>query len=500
MTLQATPTSTNLSGQTIAGGRYRVDQRLGTGSMGHVFRAKDHNLETDVVIKVPTLARLEIEEFRNRFLQESRFLVRLTHPHIVRILDVGEHGTVPYFVMQFIGGGSLETRIYPTAGKAAPQTVANVGEWLPRMADALDFVHGRGFIHRDIKPANILFDEFGHAYLSDFGLSRLVHPDEENSRMTAAGAVVGTPNYVAPEVVLGMKYDGRADQYSLAMTVYEALTGAVPLEGPSPSATMVNQTSKMPVPPSQYNPAIRAEIDAVILRALAKAPTKRFPTCAEFSAAYLAAAGLAFQSSSEIPQVDVPAPGSAARPGSAKSSGTRRQRPSSQSMPLPAASPPARESGRSTIAGSGETQITSSPARYIVKKTVKVRRDGSARCPRCSHLLKLSRKHAGQKGQCVKCKSLLVISKDLGEVKHVILNKRAGSGLTEADFSLTLGNELFGWKLPAIVAMTIAAITMIAVLISVATIGFQAAKDPEKEKTERLLQHKATGLEKEKKE
>jgi len=490
MTLQTTSMTTNLSGQTIAGGRYRVDQRLGTGSMGHVFRAKDHNLETDVVIKVPTLARLEIEEFRNRFLQESRFLVKLTHPHIVRILDVGEHGTIPYFVMQFIGGGSLETRIYPSPTQATPQSLAKVAEWLPRMADALDFVHGRGYIHRDIKPANILFDEFGHAYLSDFGLSRLVHPDEDNSRMTAAGAVVGTPNYVAPEVVLGMKYDGRADQYSLAMTIYEALTGLVPLEGPSPSATMVNQTSKVPPPPSQHNPGLPAAVDAVILRALSKSAGKRYPNCQEFSSAFLAAAGLS-SSSGEIPQVTDSVSG---LPRKKSPSDTRRPRAAQESMATVGGSGRS-EALRSTIAGSGETQIAPSPAKFLVKKTVKVKRDGSAQCPKCTHLLKLRAKHAGQKGQCVKCKGLLVISKDLREVKHVVLNKRAGSGLTEADFALALGNELFGWKLPAIVAMTIAAITMVVVLVSVATIGFQTAQDPEKRKEERLLQHKSAGHE-----
>lgn len=486
MMVQTTSMSTNLSGQTIAGGRYRVDARLGTGSMGHVFRAKDHNLETDVVIKVPTLARLEIEEFRNRFLQESRFLVKLTHPHIVRILDVGEHGTVPYFVMQYIGGGSLETRIYPEPTRPAPQSLAQVAEWLPRMSDALDFVHGRGFIHRDIKPANILFDEFGHAYLSDFGLSRLVHPDEDNSRMTAAGAVVGTPNYVAPEVVLGMKYDGRADQYSLAMTIYEALTGLVPLEGPSPSATMVNQTSKVPPPPSQHNPVVPAAVDAVILRALSKSAGKRFPNCQEFSNAFLAAAGLVSSSSSgEIPQVSDSSAGSGRKKAA---SDARRMRASAQSL---SGGSGRSEAMRSTMTGSGETQIGPSPAKFLVKKTVKVKRDGSAPCPKCSHPLKLRSKHAGQKGQCVKCKGLLVISRDLREVKHVVLNKRAGAGLTEADFALALGNELFGWKLSAIVAMVIAAITMVVVLISVATIGFQAAQDPDKKKEERLLQHKS---------
>jgi serine/threonine protein kinase len=459
------PASTDFTGQTIAGGRYRVDQRLGAGSMGYVFRAWDRNLETNVVIKVPTLARLENEEFRKRFLQESRFLVKLTHPNIVRVLDIGEHGSVPYFVMQFVGGGSLEALIYANdaKSKALPQSIDEIAEWLPATAEALDFVNQRGLIHRDVKPANILFDEFGHAYLSDFGLSRLLHPDEENSRMTAAGAVVGTPNYVAPEVVLGKPSDGRADQYSLAMTVYEAMTGKLPLQGATPSATMVNQTAKMPPAPSHYNPAISPELDRVILQALSKPASRRFGSSVEFCTALLEAAGIASNRSGGGSNPEIPT--------------TRPTSPAKSRVNLPV------ESSRSSARPSGDTAVAPVVARYTVKKTCKAKKDGSANCPKCNHPLRLKPKHAGQKAQCVKCKSLLVIAKNLKEVKHVIINKRAGgAALTEADFATVLGKELFGWKLSAAVAVAIACLTVVIVLTSVARIGYQAAQQAQDEK------------------
>ena len=460
--------STDLSGQTIAGGRYHVDRKLGTGSMGHVFLAHDVNLETEVVVKVPTLARLENEEFRTRFLQESRVLVKLGHPHIVRILDVGEFKAVPYFVMQYIGGGSLDDRIYDSANEGPGQSPDEVADWLPRVAGALDFVHMRGFIHRDVKPANILFDEFGHAYLSDFGLSRFTSPDEQNSRMTAAGAVVGTPNYVAPEVVLGQKYAGHADQYSLAMMVYEALTGVVPLEGPSPSATMVNQTSKMPPAPSTHNAALSPEVDAVLLRALSKGPLKRYPNCLEFSNAFLEAAGL-----------------TSAGSGAQKRSG---ERATAGTTPAPPSKIPARPaSTRSTVTSAGDTQISVPVQRYSVKKTTKIKRDGTGSCPKCSHELKLRHKHAGQKGQCVKCRGLLVITRDLKEVKHVVINRRAGqSNLSESDFALRLGTELFGWKLPLIAALVIAVMMTGIILSSVSFVSVQANRDLDKEKADKM--------------
>ena len=273
---------------------------------------------------------------------------------------------------------------------------------------------------------------------------------------------------MAPEVVLGQKYAGHADQYSLAMMVYEALTGVVPLEGPSPSATMVNQTSKMPPAPSTHNAALSPEVDAVLLRALSKGPLKRYPNCLEFSNAFLEAAGL-----------------TSAGSGAQKRSG---ERATAGTTPAPPSKIPARPaSTRSTVTSAGDTQISVPVQRYSVKKTTKIKRDGTGSCPKCSHELKLRHKHAGQKGQCVKCRGLLVITRDLKEVKHVVINRRAGqSNLSESDFALRLGTELFGWKLPLIAALVIAVVMTGIILSSVSFVSVQANRDLDKEKADKM--------------
>jgi serine/threonine protein kinase len=422
--------NTDFTGQLIADGRYEVRRRLGSGSMGHVFQAWDHRLQTDVVLKVPTLARLEQAEFRERFLRESRFLVRLTHPRIITILDVGEHESIPYFVMQYVGGGSLESRIHPAGSPSAPMPVASVKDWLPGVAEALDFMHRQGYVHRDVKPANILYDEHGHAYLSDFGLSKLVGgTEEESSAMTAAGFIVGTPNYVAPEVVLGQSYDGRADQYSLAMTLYEALTGRCPLEGPTATATMVNQTAMLPPPPSRFNPRVPEALARVVLRGLAKTPDKRYAHCTAFAAAVLEAAGIA------------------------ASSGARPRPPAS----------------RSSARYSGVTAVLP-PPQYAVLRQVKVR-NLRAPCPKCQAILKLQQNYAGRKGRCKKCQAALLISRDLKEVLHLKAVRRAG---VPDDFDLEIATEVFGFRLNQRQAIALISLLLGVVVVSGIVIGVRA--------------------------
>ena len=275
----------DLVGQRIAGDRYQVEKVLGVGSMGHVYCATDTRLNAKVVVKVPTSARLADPEFHERFLRESQFLVQLSHPAIVKVLDIGEldqGGTVvPFFVMQYVDGGSLRDRMRGKDRRIRPMRPHTLNRWLPQVAEALDFMHARKCVHRDVKPANILFDAESHPFMSDFGLSKLMSgksadSDDANSELTGAGAIVGTPNYVAPEIVLGQTYSGSADQYSLACTVYEVLCGRPPLEGPSASATMVNQTAKKPTPLHQVQKGIPVGLAKVVHKALAKDPNSRF--------------------------------------------------------------------------------------------------------------------------------------------------------------------------------------------------------------------------------
>ncbi|MBX3435913.1 MAG: serine/threonine protein kinase [Planctomycetaceae bacterium] len=403
---------TDLSNLTIADGRYLVREKFGKGSMGHIFRAFDTRPQTEVVIKVPTDRRLADLEFHQRFLQESRLLTQLNHPHIVKILDVGEHEGVPFFVMPYIDDGNLLDRMQQTDGTLRPMPLDSLADWLRSTAEALDFMHRKGYIHRDVKPANILFDTHGQVYLSDFGLSKiLLDADHDSSGLTAANAVVGTPNYVAPELVLARKnYDGRADQYSLAVTVYEALTGKPPLEGGSPTATMVNQTTKHPRLLHEVNPEIPESLASVVRMAMSKRPWRRYETCVAFADAVLTSAR-------DLGGADMSA--------SSRSSST----------------------GYATVVGQRPAFIVAATSRG---------KNGVIPCPGCGEELVLKAKYAGQKGSCIHCGGRLQISPGLNELKllkplnsacpaldsQVVIPVPLAADQTEIAF----GDEVFGLR------------------------------------------------------
>jgi serine/threonine protein kinase len=282
-------------GTTIDGGRYRILGRIGAGSMGHVFRAFDHRLQTEVVIKFPIAADqgMAMPNLLERFGREARSLVRLSHPHIVKVLDVGSLDGNPYVVMQYLTGGSLKDRLDSgPKGQACPMPPSSLRDWLPEVARALDFIHSQGHIHRDVKPANILFDGHGNAFLGDFGIVKALSPDDEDASkrnsLTAPGFLLGTPSYVAPEIVMGGVPDGRADQYSLALTVHEVMSGRNFITGPSPSATIVNQTNLDPPPLTDLVPEIPSRLSQAVRRALAKERGDRFASCAALAQEILA--------------------------------------------------------------------------------------------------------------------------------------------------------------------------------------------------------------------
>jgi serine/threonine-protein kinase len=276
-------------GVEIARGRYKILGRVGRGSMGQVFRAFDHHLDAEVVLKFPVIAPdvTDDQGFLKRFQREIRSLVTLSHPHIVKVIDVGEHEAVPYVVLQHLAGGSLKDRMATgPGGEFRPMPVGTLAEWLPDIARALDFIHSQDHVHRDVKPANILFDRHGNAFLGDFGIIKALTSetaDCQGNSLTAPGFLVGTPNYVAPEIVMGRAWDGRVDQYSLAMSVHEVLTGNNCMEGPTPSATVVNQTIVVPPPLSELIPDVSPQISHAILRGLAKDPGERFASCLEMA-------------------------------------------------------------------------------------------------------------------------------------------------------------------------------------------------------------------------
>ncbi len=286
--------TTDLIGQDLSQGRYHVAAKLGEGGMGAVYRAVDTNLGKDVVIKVPHPMLLADPQFAARFACEIRSLVKLSHPHIVPIREVGEHEGLPFAVMDFLSGGSLEDhRPMNAAGQPQPAPPEQLADWLPDIAKTLDFVHGEGYVHRDVKPGNILFDRHGTVYLGDFGIVKALQPAgcvQTTRALTGTGLVLGTADYMAPELCDGRPFDGRVDQYALATTVYELLNGQVPFSATTPLAVLMRQMQDKPRPLSEILPSIPRAVSGAVDRALSKTPDQRFASCVEFARAVLGAA------------------------------------------------------------------------------------------------------------------------------------------------------------------------------------------------------------------
>jgi hypothetical protein len=293
--------SQDWEGLTLSGGRYRITAKLGEGGMGFVYRALDQNIDAEVVIKVPRQAMMDDPEFAGRFTREIRSLVKLSHPHIVKVSDVGTVEGVPFAVMQFLPGGSLEDqRPVGPDGRALACDPRKISGWLGAVADALDYIHTQGWVHRDVKPGNILFDSQGHAFLSDFGVAKALasSPSAAPSQTAATGAgmVLGTPEYMAPELIMGEPFDGRVDQYALAITVYELLCGRRPFEDETKTKVLVLHTSKLPPALTEWSNAFPEKLSQVVLKGLAKDPAARYPRCADLARAVAAAVeGLAAQ-------------------------------------------------------------------------------------------------------------------------------------------------------------------------------------------------------------
>jgi hypothetical protein len=249
--------------------RYRIERKLGSGGMAEVFLATDEKVGRHVAVKVPHSHLLGDETFVERFHRETRSLIRLEHPRIVKILDVGEHEGAPFAVMQYLPGGSLRDRL---KAKAAPCTVEEVAEWLPAVAESLDFLQDQNLVHRDVKPGNILFDESGNAFLADFGIAKILGGTDTGLTMT--GATPGTPYYMAPEIAEEEPLGPTYDQYALATIVYEALTGERPFHADTPMRLLLLKAKSEPRP-IEAGLAPPAVVSAV-MRGLHRNPRKRF--------------------------------------------------------------------------------------------------------------------------------------------------------------------------------------------------------------------------------
>ncbi len=274
-----------LPGSEVAG--FRLEELIGRGGMGAVYRATDVRLGRSVALKllVPELA--ESDRFRERFLRESQLAASLDHPHIVPIYAAGDADGQLYLAMRYVEGFDLRQVI----AREAPMDPARALGLIEQVGDALDAAHERGLVHRDVKPGNVLIAGRSgreHCYLTDFGLTKQT---SSISGLTGTGELVGTIEYVSPEQIRGEKIDERADVYSLGCVLYECLAGVRPFARESEVATLWAHVHDQPASLGTTRPELGSHIDAVMARALAKAPSERYGSCAELVAAARTALG-----------------------------------------------------------------------------------------------------------------------------------------------------------------------------------------------------------------
>ena len=275
------------AGSRIAG--YLLEEQIGRGGMAVVFRARDERLGRLVALKILAPALAADDTFRQRFLQESRAAAAVDDPHIIPVHEAGEAAGVLYIAMRYVPGGDVRT-LLQREGTVRPARAAAI---ISPVASALDAAHAAGLVHRDVKPANMLLDARpgrpDHVYLSDFGLSKRA---EAAAGLTRAGQIFGTPYYMSPEQIESKPVDGRCDQYALACAAFELLGGSPPFQRDDPTAVMYAHIWDPPPLLTSRRPDLPAAVDQVFVKALAKAPQNRYPSCAEFAGAVRAALGL----------------------------------------------------------------------------------------------------------------------------------------------------------------------------------------------------------------
>ena len=258
----------DLVGETL--GHYQIIEELGKGGMATVYKAYQSNLQRHVAIKVLSPALAEDLDLVKRFLREARSAAALHHSNVIVIHDVGSEEDVHYIVSEYLEGMTL-SQLLKQEQSLPPQRVLNI---IRQIAEAMDYAHSRGYIHRDIKPSNIMVnpDQDDHVTLMDFGLVQVTG----GSRITRTGYIMGTPDYMSPEQAKGEAIDHRTDIYSLGVTAYHMFTGKVPFEKPTPHAILLAHIMEEPPQMSLLNQQVSPEIEAVVLKAMAKEPGDRY--------------------------------------------------------------------------------------------------------------------------------------------------------------------------------------------------------------------------------
>ncbi|GLP78596.1 Stk1 family PASTA domain-containing Ser/Thr kinase [Mycobacterium antarcticum] len=259
--------------------RYELGEILGFGGMSEVHMARDVRLHRDVAVKVLRADLARDPSFYLRFRREAQNAAALNHPAIVAVYDTGEaetaNGPLPYIVMEYVDGVTLRDIVHndgPMEPRRAIEVIADA-------CQALNFSHQHGTIHRDVKPANIMISKGGAVKVMDFGIAKALA--DAGNPVTQTSAVIGTAQYLSPEQARGETVDARSDVYSLGCVLYEVLTGEPPFVGDSPVAVAYQHVREDPEPPSRRNPDLSPDLDAVVLKALAKNPDNRYQTAAD---------------------------------------------------------------------------------------------------------------------------------------------------------------------------------------------------------------------------
>src|SRR4051812_2905021 len=271
------------AGSELAG--YRIEGVAGRGGMGTVYRATDIALDRPVALKLIADEFAGDAEFRERFKRESRLAASIRHPHVVTVFRAGQEDGRLYIAMDYVEGSDLKT-LLDERGALEPTLAAKI-VW--QVASALDAAHAKAMVHRDVKPANVLLAgerEGLHAYLTDFGLTKLTG---SASAMTQTGAFVGTADYAAPEQLHGIRVDARTDVYSLTCVLYQTLTGQVPYPRESNIAKMYAHAEEPPPSLLAAAPGAPDELEDIIQRGMAKSPDERYPSAGDLARATVAA-------------------------------------------------------------------------------------------------------------------------------------------------------------------------------------------------------------------
>ncbi len=262
----------NVMPNTVLGGRYQVLDKIGIGGMASVYRGMDQTLKRSVAIKIMLEQYANDPSFAARFKQEAQAAAALSSPYIVNVYDWGKDGDTYYIVMELLRGTDLKTGL-KNHGALEPRKVAQIAS---QICQALTVAHRHDIIHRDIKPQNIMVQPDGNIKVMDFGIARA-----RNSHLTATNSVLGTAHYVSPEQTQGKELGPTSDIYSLGIVMYEAATGKVPFDGDDAISVALKQVNEAPVPPSQLNPKVDANLEAIILKCMAKDPSDRFQSAEE---------------------------------------------------------------------------------------------------------------------------------------------------------------------------------------------------------------------------